>query len=236
MTEKDDECLTSEKGTFHMALYIDSAYLPEIIEVARAVPVGGVTTNPTLVLQAQERGQDLKPEHLLNELLCHTGGTIFMQPGAATEEEMYEQALAYIQAAPDRVLPKIPMTQVGMRVAKKLHHHGMAFTAVTSTAQAYSAALLEAHCIIPYYNRLERLGIDAGKRLAEMAGVLSHQQFPTRILAASIKSSGEAVSALLAGAHDITAAPRVLLEMVSDPYSDAAVEQFTQDWQKVKKP
>jgi TalC/MipB family fructose-6-phosphate aldolase len=220
-----------------MALYIDSAYLPEILEVARTVPVGGVTTNPTLLLQAQERGQNLKPEQLLNELLCQIGGTIFMQPGAATEEEMYEQALAYVQAAPDRVLPKIPMTQVGMRVAKKLHKHGiaMAFTAVTSVAQAYSAAQLEAHCIIPYYNRLERLGVDAGKRLAEMAEVLSHQQLPTRILAASIKSPVEAVSALLAGAHDITAAPEVLFEMVSDPYSDAAVEKFTQDWQKVKK-
>src|SRR5207248_288311 len=126
---------------------------------------------------------------------------------------------------------KIPMTPVGMRVAKKLHPHTMAFTAVTSAAQAYSAALLEAHFIIPYYNRLERLGIDASKRIAEMAAVLSHQQLPTRILAASIKSPIEAVSALLAGAHDITAAPGVLLEMVSDLYSDAAVEQFTQDWQ-----
>src|SRR5215470_1043606 len=115
-----------------MALYIDSAYLPEIIAVARTVPVAGVTTNPTLLLHAQERGQDLNPEQLLGELLCHIGGTIFMQPSAPTEEEMFEQALAYIQAAPDRVLPKIPMTQVGMRVAKKLHQHGLAlaFTAV----------------------------------------------------------------------------------------------------------
>ena len=218
-----------------MALYIDSAYLPDIIEVARTVPVVGVTTNPTLLLQAQERGQDLRPEQLLNELLGHTGGTIFMQPGALTEEEMYEQALAYIQAAPDRVLPKIPMTQVGMRVAKKLHRHAIAFTAVTSVAQAYSAAVLEAHFIIPYYNRLQRLGIDASERIAEMAEVFSHHELPTRILAASIKSPGEAVSALLAGAHDITAAPEVLLEMVSDPHSEAAVEQFTQDWQQVNK-
>ena len=218
-----------------MALYIDSAYLPDIIEVVRTVPVVGVTTNPTLLLQAQERGQSLKPEHLLNELLGHIDGTIFMQPGAPTEEEMYEQALTYIQAAPDRVIPKIPMTQVGMRVAKKLHKRGMAFTAVTSVAQAYSAALLEAHFIIPYYNRLKRLGVDASKRIAEMAEVFSHQHLPTRVLAASIKSPGEAVAALLAGAHDITAAPRVLLEMVSDPYSDAAVEKFTQDWQKVNK-
>lgn len=220
-----------------MALYIDSAYLPDIIEVARIVPVVGVTTNPTLVLQAQERGQNLNPVRLLNALLDHIGGTIFMQPGAATEEEMYEQALAYIQAAPGRVVPKIPMTQTGVRVAKKLHEHGMVctFTAVTSVAQAYSAAQVEASFIIPYYNRLQRLGIDAGKRIAEMAAVLSHQQFPTRILAASIKSPEEAVSALLSGAHDITAAPGVLIEMVSDPHTDAAVEKFTQDWLRVNK-
>ena len=42
-------------------------------------------------------GLVLKPEHLLNELLGHIDGTIFMQPGAPTEEEMYEQALTYIQ-------------------------------------------------------------------------------------------------------------------------------------------
>ncbi len=82
---------------------------------------------------------------------------------------------------------------------------------------------------------LERLGVDASKRIAEMAEVLSHQQLPTRILAASIKSPVEAVSALLSGAHDITAAPGVLLEMVSDSLTDAAVEKFTQDWQKVNK-
>ena len=218
-----------------MALYIDSAYLPDIIEVARTVPVVGVTTNPTLLLQAQERGQNLKPEHLLNELLHSIAGTIFMQPGAATEEEMYEQALAYIQTAPQRVIAKIPMTQVGMRVAKKLPKHALAFTAVTSVAQAYNAAVLEAHFIIPYYNRLQRLGVDAGKRIAEMAEILSKQELSTRILAASIKSPEEAVSALLSGAHDISAAPGVLFAMVSDPHTDAAVEKFTQDWQKVNK-
>jgi transaldolase len=46
-----------------MALSIDSAYLPDSIEVARTIPVAGVTTNPTLLLQAQERGQDLNRGH-----------------------------------------------------------------------------------------------------------------------------------------------------------------------------
>ncbi|MFL5655428.1 MAG: fructose-6-phosphate aldolase, partial [Ktedonobacteraceae bacterium] len=62
-----------------------------------------------------------------------------------------------------------------------------------------------------------------------------NEQFPTRILAASIKSPLEAVAALLAGAHDITAAPQVLLDTVCDPQTDEAIEKFTQDWQKINK-
>src|SRR5437899_8232263 len=99
-----------QEWSVDMALYIDSAFLHDILKVVTSVPVAGVTTNPTLMLQAQERGQDLKPQSLLNELLSKIGGTIFIQPGAINEVEMHFQALAYIQAAPDRVIPKIPMT------------------------------------------------------------------------------------------------------------------------------
>jgi TalC/MipB family fructose-6-phosphate aldolase len=220
-----------------MALYIDSAYFADIVHVAQTVPVAGVTTNPTLMLQAQARGQGMEPQSLLIELLRNLDGTIFIQPGASTEKEMLEQALAYIQAAPERVIPKIPMLQAGMRVARQLkqHDHRVAFTAVTSLAQAYCAAMLGADFVIPYYNRLERAGVDASERIAEMAELFHNQHIPTRILAASIKSSFDAMSALCAGAHDITAAPQVLLDMVSDPQTDEAIKRFTLDWQKLNR-
>src|SRR5438105_10723846 len=105
-----------------MALYVDSAYLPGIIEVERIVPLAGATTNPTILLAARERGQNLSPESVLSELLRSIGGDIFMQPGATDDEAMHREALAYIQASPNRVIPKIPMTQVGMRVADRLKH------------------------------------------------------------------------------------------------------------------
>ena len=218
-----------------MALYIDCAYLPDIIEVTRTVPLAGATTNPTILLMARERGQNLRPQGVLSELLRSIDGIIFMQPGATEDEEMYAEALAYIQAAPDRVIPKIPMNSSGMRVARRLKHeqHRLAFTAVTTVAQAYSAAMIQADFVIPYYNRLERAGVDASERIAEMFELFHNQQLPTRILAASIKSPGDAVSALAAGAHDITAAPQVLLDMVSDPQTDEAIEKFTQDWRKM---
>ncbi len=220
-----------------MALYIDSAFLNDIMLVTQTVPLAGITTNPSILLAARERGQDESPHALLKALLHITNGIIFMQPGASEEEEMYAEALTYIQAAPKRVIPKIPMTHTGVRVARQLkqQQHRLAFTAVTSVAQAYNAAMVGADFIIPYYGRLERSGIDASRRISEMAKLLHDAHPTTRILVASIKSPVDAAIALLAGAHDLTVTPPVLMEMVTDPLTEDAVEHFTQDWQKMNK-
>ncbi len=231
-----------------MGLYIDTAFLEDITPIARTVPLAGVTTNPTIILAARERGQNLDRRSLIVSLLnlpYVPGGLVFMQPGSLLEEEMFQEALAAWQIAqhifesnPQRFIHKIPMTQAGMRVARQLKMMQptprVAFTAVTTAAQSYVAAMAGADFVIPYYNRLERSGIYASERIAEMAALLHKQHLHTRILAASIKSSSEAVSALSAGAHDITAAPQVLLDMVSDPQTDEAIEKFAQDWQKMK--
>jgi TalC/MipB family fructose-6-phosphate aldolase len=218
-----------------MALYIDSAFLNDIMHVTQTVPLAGITTNPTILLEARERGQDEDPHALLDALLRTTNGLIFMQPGASEEEEMYAEALSYIQAASRRVIPKIPLTHIGMRVARQLkrQQHRLAFTAVTSVAQVYTAAMVRADFIIPYYGRLERSGIDARQRITEMAKLLHDAHPTTRILVASIKSPVDAANALLAGAHDLTVTPQVLMEMVTDPLTEDAVEKFSHDWQQL---
>lgn len=220
-----------------MALYIDSAFLNDIMNVTQTVPLAGVTMNPSILLAARKRGQDEEPQALLEALLRMTNGLIFMQPGASEEEEMHTEALTYIQVALKRVIPKIPMTQMGMRVARQLkqQQHRLAFTAVTSVAQAYTAAMVGADFIIPYYGRLERAGIDANQRISEMAKLLQDAHPTTRILVASIKSPVDAAHALLAGAHDLTATPDVLMEMVTDALTEDAVDKFSNDWQKMNK-
>ena len=221
-----------------MALYIDSAYLDDIISVVQAIPVAGVTTNPSILLAARERGQQLSIPNLIKELQRVVAGYIFVQPGESDEEEMLQEVLSYVELDPQHVIPKIPMTQTGMRVAlrlRKIQKQQIAFTAVTSVAQAYTAAMVGAAFIIPYYNRLERSGIDASERVSQMAELLHNQQLPSRLMAASIKTPAEATTALLAGAHDLTIAPLVLLEMTKDSLSEEAMEKFRQDWQKMKK-
>ena len=221
-----------------MALYIDSAYLDDIISVVQAIPVAGVTTNPSILLAARERGQQLSIPNLIKELQRVVAGFIFVQPGETDEEEMLQEVLSYVELDPQHVIPKIPMTQTGMKVAlrlRKIQKQQIAFTAVTSVAQAYAAAMVGAAFIIPYYNRLERSGIDASERVSQMAELLHNQQLPSRLMAASIKTPAEATTALLAGAHDLTIAPPVLLEMTKDSLSEEAMEKFRQDWQKMKK-
>ena len=76
-----------------MALYIDSAYIPDIRKVADTVPLAGITTNPSILLAARERGQDESPHAFLDAVLHMTNGIIFMQPGASEEEEMVTDPL-----------------------------------------------------------------------------------------------------------------------------------------------
>ena len=221
-----------------MALYIDCAYLDDIISVVQSIPVAGVTTNPSILLAARERGQKLSVPTLIKEIQRIVAGFIFVQSGETDEEEMLQEILSYVELDPQHVIPKIPMTQTGMRVAlrlRKIQKQQIAFTAVTSVAQAYSAAMVGAAFIIPYYNRLERSGIDASERVSQIAELLHNQQLSSRLLAASIKTPAEATTALLAGAHDLTIAPSVLLDMTKDSLSDEAMEKFRQDWQKMKK-
>jgi TalC/MipB family fructose-6-phosphate aldolase len=218
-----------------MVLYIDSAFLNDIMNVSQTVPLSGITTNPTILLAARERGQNMSPIEVLDALLRSLDGNIFMQPGASDEEAMYAEAIGYIRLAPNRIIPKIPMTHTGLRVARRLkqQQRRIAFTAVTSVSQAYNAAMIGADFIIPYYGRLERSGIKASERLSEIADLLHNTHSTTRILVASIKSPEDAIEALMAGAHDITAVPQVLLDMITDPLTEEAIEQFSSDWQKL---
>src|SRR5207248_10181012 len=78
-----------------MALYVDSAFLEDIAQIASIVPLAGVTTNPAISLAAQKRGQNLNREELIDGLLQSlniSDSLVHMQPGSLLEEEILQQA------------------------------------------------------------------------------------------------------------------------------------------------
>jgi len=219
-----------------MALFVDCAYLEDIAAICSSYPASGVTTNPTILLAARERGQTLSDMEVLREALQLCTGPIFMQPMADNADDLRAQAERYIEVAPERVVPKLVLNEAGLRAGVALKRAGarISFTAVYSLAQTYCSIQVPADWIIPYVGRLRRAGTDPITRLGQMAQLIARQQSTTHILAASVKTPADVVDATLAGAHDITAQPEVIRALAPDPLTATAYDQFMADWRHVQ--
>lgn len=219
-----------------MALYVDSAYLKDVEEACAGYPVAGVTTNPTILLAAIDRGQRLSDIEVLRHLLSLCTGPVFMQPTASDAEGLHAAAMRYAEVEPARVVLKLPMSALGMKTALLLGQQSvhLCFTAAATVAQAYCGILAGAAWIIPYFGRLRRAGVDPCQVITDMALVMSRQSGAARILAASVKSPGDVVEATLAGAHDVTVPPEVIRMLTEDALSQDAITRFAADWDRVQ--
>lgn len=219
-----------------MALFVDCAYLEDIATICSSYPASGVTTNPTILLAARERGQTLSDMEVLREALQICSGPVFMQPMADDADGLRALAERYIDVSPSRVIPKLVLNEMGLRVGVELVRAGarISFTAVYSLAQTYTSIQVPADWIIPYVGRLRRAGTDPVTRIGQMAQLISGQMGTTRILAASVKTPADVVDATLAGANDITAQPEVIRALAPDPLSATAFDQFMADWRRIQ--
>ncbi|HEV2404964.1 MAG TPA: transaldolase family protein [Ktedonobacterales bacterium] len=219
-----------------MALYVDSAHLEDVAGVCARFPVVGVTTNPSILLAAVERGQRLDDLAVARGLLDICTGHVFMQPTAETPDDLLAAARRYIDVDPARVVVKLPMNALGVQAGKALKAEGarVAYTATYTLAQTYIAAMAGADWVIPYHGRLRRAGIDAAARIGGMVELLVKQQSPTHVLAASVKSASCLVEVVMAGAHDATLPPEVIRALSEDALTEAAVAQFATDWQRAR--
>jgi TalC/MipB family fructose-6-phosphate aldolase len=217
-----------------MGLYIDCAYVDDVARICASYPIVGVTTNPTILLRAMERGQRLSDLDVLRRLLDATTGLVFMQPTTTDVEQLRAAALRYVEVAPQRVVPKLPPTAAGLAVGRDLAREGarIAYTATSTLAQVYCAAAAGAAWAIPYYSRMTRASVDPCERIMMMSRLLAAQHCEMRLLAASVKSASDVTEALMAGAHDVTASPEVIESLVHDALSDQAFAQFTVDWRR----
>jgi TalC/MipB family fructose-6-phosphate aldolase len=222
-----------------MALFVDSAFLDDLRPICERYPVAGVTTNPSILLAAAQRGQRLAGVEVLRELLAICRGPVFMQPiveGTDDAAGLRAAAERYIAEAPERVVPKLPPTEAGMAAGMALVRAGarVAYTATCSLAQVYCAAQAGASWVIPYFGRMRRAGEDPCERVTRMARLVAQQAGPTRVLVASVKSAGDVIEATMAGAHDVTVPPEVVRALLADAISTAAFEQFQADWQTLQ--
>ena len=214
-----------------MKLFIDSANIDEIREVAEMGIVCGVTTNPSLVAK---EGRDFK--EVVAEICEIVDGPVSAEVISLDAEGMVREATEISAWSPNIVI-KIPMTSEGLKAVKALSAKGIKtnVTLVFSSGQALLAARAGASYGSPFAGRLDDISSDGMGVVGEIAAIFDIHGIPTEIIAASIRHPMHVIEAALVGSDIATVPYRVLMQMTKHPLTDAGIERFLADWEKATK-
>jgi len=132
---------------------------------------------------------------------------------------------------------KVPMTEEGLKATCTLATEDIKvnMTLVFSAAQALLAAKAGARYVSPFVGRLDDVGQDGMKLIAEIMNVLDNYDFDTEVIVASVRDPIHVVEAAQLGAHIATIPYDVLKKMFLHPLTDVGIKRFQDDWAKVPK-
>jgi transaldolase len=211
-----------------MQLFLDTAEIQLIRELAATGLVDGVTTNPTLIAKSGRAMRDVIAE------ICElVEGPISAEVTAMDAEAMIREGEYLAKIAPN-VAVKVPLTWEGLKATRALAEQGMQVnvTLCFSAAQALMAAKAGAAFISPFIGRLDDHGADGMELIREIRAIYDNYGFATNILAASVRTSAHVRDVAIAGADCATLPPAVFQGLVKHPLTDRGLEQFMSDWAK----
>lgn len=215
-----------------MLYLIDTANLEAIRHCCKFYPVSGVTTNPTII--AREKTD-------FRQLICGIREIIgpkralHVQTTAETAEDILAEATMLKSLVGGQFYIKIPITSEGLRAAAmcKENDIGVTMTAIFTQQQALIAATAGADFVAPYVNRLDNIVSDGVNVVSEIIDIFNIYNLPTKVLAASFKTVEQVHKCALVGTHSITINPDLFEQLIFHPLTDAAIDSFFTDWEKV---
>lgn len=212
-----------------MKLFIDSANIDEIKEVAGWGVISGVTTNPTLIAK---EGKDLKT--VVNQICRIIEGPVSVEVINLRTEDMIKEGREYASWHPN-VVVKLPMTEQGIKATKILSSDGIMtnVTLIFSANQALLAAIAGATFVSPFIGRIDDTGHDGMELISEIKTIYDHYMFDTQILTASVRHAQHVNIAAKTGSDIATIPHKVLKQMFKHPLTDAGIKQFIEDYQSV---
>jgi transaldolase len=214
-----------------MKLFIDTANIAEIREAASWGIIDGVTTNPTLIAK---EGRDFAT--VVKEICSIIDGPVSAEVVSEKAEDMLKEAEPLLKIHPNVVI-KIPMTLEGLKATKALSQKGVKthITLIFSANQALLAAKAGATFISPFVGRLDDVSEYGMDLIGEIVQIYENYDFPTQILAASLRTPLHVLDCAKLGAHIATVPFSVLKMLAQHPLTDAGIKKFLDDWAKVKK-
>lgn len=212
-----------------MKLFLDTANVDQVAEVAAWGVLDGVTTNPSLVAK---EGKDFKTVVLA---MCKLVPCVSAQVTATDFEGMKKQGEEYASWHKN-IYVKVPMTVEGLKAISYFSSKGIRTntTLVFSAAQAMLAAKAGATIISPFIGRLDDIAENGMTLIAEIMQIWRQYNFQTEVLVASTRHPRHIVDAGILGAHICTIPYDVFMKLPKHNLTDSGLKKFQEDWEKVQ--
>jgi transaldolase len=135
----------------------------------------------------------------------------------------------------ENIAVKIPASLNGVEATSQLAKENIKvnFTLCFSLNQALLGAAAGATYISPFVGRLDDIGEDGMKVVADIVQYLCYYELPSQVIAASIRHPRHCLAAVEAGAHIATIPYGVLLQLIQHPLTDIGIKRFADDWKRV---
>ena len=211
-----------------MKLFVDTANLDEIRELAAIGIIDGVTTNPSLV--AKEKG-DYKA--LLKEICGIVDGPISAEVTAMEADAMVEEGKVYAKIH-DNIVVKLPTIPEGLKACRRLTAEDIRvnMTLIFQPMQALLCARAGASFVSPFIGRLDDVSEEGMHLIEQIVQIFNNYNFPTEVLVASVRHPVHMVQAALLGADVCTVPHKILMQIMKHHMTDAGLAKFLEDWKK----
>ena len=211
-----------------MQLFLDGSDIEKIRKFSKLGLIDGVTTNPSIILKS---GKNMI--EVISELAEIVSGSVSAEVSALDSETMIEEGIKLSEIAKN-VTVKLPITWDGLAACNALSKKDISvnMTLCFSVSQALLAAKAGAEYVSPFIGRLDDLNLKGVELISDIKLVYSNYKFPTKILAASIRTINHVKECARHGSDVATIPIDIFEKLVKHPLTDSGLSQFTADWEK----
>jgi transaldolase len=246
-----------------MIIFLDTANIDEIREMAELGIIDGVTTNPSLMAKVGRTDY----REVVQEVCYLVQGPVSAEVISTEAEGMVEEAIKIIQWSP-HVVVKIPFVTEGLKALKALRDRhadpaticeGCLYqgkcgtpieraqdivtqepirfnvTLVFSANQALLAAKAGATYISPFVGRLDDAGNEGMQVVDDIRTLLDNYGFDAKIITSSVRHPIHVTQAAVIGSDVVTLPYGVLKSAITHPLTDVGLARFVADWEAVSK-
>ena len=213
----------AQKDSPSAQFFLDSADVQEWERFMKLGIFHGITTNPVLLEKANVKCE-IEPtlRDLAKTAINEYGAKVFMiQTFGNTVDEYVQNGLkiAAIDLEENRIVVKVPLTEMGIISAKQLIERGVrvCMTACYCQHQVFTSCGLGAEYVAPYLGRMIDSGMDGMAEVLNMNKIVTSLNSDTRVFVASLRDTKQLPVLASQGLKTFTFSPKIAEGLLLSP-------------------